>query len=122
MNWSEARIKGFIISVLRGGARRWPPKYETLKDAYVGKKENTRTKRKAMHYRCAGCGEEFPATEVEVDHILPVVDPLVGFVNWDTFINRLYCTKDNLQVLCKTCHKIKTKKEQDVKNHKSSKE
>lgn len=53
---------------------------------------------------------------MEVDHIKPVVDPQEGFVSWDEFINRLFCEKDNLQALCKTCHKIKTAKEKKKRN------
>jgi ribosomal protein L44E len=122
VNWTEARIKGFIIGVLRSGARRWPPKHEALKDAYVGKKENKKTKRKVMHYRCCICKEEFPSTFIEVDHKDPVVDPAVGFVDWNTFVSRLYCPKDNLQAICKTCHTKKTKEERDAKGKKAGKE
>lgn len=122
MEWTDGRVKGFIVGVLRAGARRWPPKFETLKEACVGKKENKKTKRMAMHYRCAGCKGEFPSSAVNVDHIDPVVDPLVGFVNWDTFITRLYCEKENLQCLCKDCHDKKTKEERNAKNHKGKKE
>lgn len=116
MNWSDGRIKGFIVSTLRGAMRRWPPKWEALADAYVGKKVNSKTKRASKHYKCAGCGEGFPQAQVEVDHKEPVVDPKTGFISWDIFISRLFCEKENLQVLCKDCHKIKTKKERNVKN------
>ena len=74
MDWTEGRRKSFITSVLRSGYRRWPPKYETLKEAQSGKKENVKTKRIAMHYKCNSCKEDFPAKEVQVDHIEPVVD------------------------------------------------
>jgi hypothetical protein len=40
-----------------------------------------------------------------------VVDVKVGFTSWDDFIERLYCGKENLQVLCKECHDKKTLKE-----------
>jgi 5-methylcytosine-specific restriction endonuclease McrA len=108
MDWTEGRKKSFITSVLRSGYRRWPPKYETLKEAQAGKKENAKTKRIAMHYTCNSCKEDFPAKEVQVDHIEPVVDSKQGFKTWDVFIDRLYCDKDNLQVLCKSCHSSKT--------------
>lgn len=48
---------------------------------------------------------------MQVDHIKPVVSPTKGFQSWDDFIDKLYCEKDNLQVLCKSCHKEKTLKE-----------
>jgi hypothetical protein len=40
-----------------------------------------------------------------------VVDPVVGFVSWDSFIENLYCPIENLQVLCKDCHNKKSLKE-----------
>lgn len=111
MSWTEGRFKSFIVSGLRGVYRRFPNKYETLKEAFVGKKENVKTKRQAAHYKCASCGEDYPASEVNVDHIDPVVDPVVGFVDWNTFIERLFCGKENLQVLCTECHTKKTNEE-----------
>jgi len=111
--WTPARKKAFIISVLRSGTRRWPPKYETLAAAKTEKKINPKTKRLAQHYRCARCLGEFTSTNVEVDHIQPVVDPEKGFKDWNTFIRRLFCDEKNLQVLCKPCHKIKTKEENE---------
>lgn len=88
--------------------RRWPPKWEVLKNARIGKKLNKKTGRKALHYRCAVCGKEFVQSRVQVDHILPIG----SCKTWDEFIEKLFCEKDNLQVLCKSCHKRKTKKEQ----------
>lgn len=120
--WTEGRIKGFIVSVLRAGARRWPPKFEALTDAFIGKKINEKTGRVAKHYRCASCGGEFTSSSIEVDHISPVVDPEIGFIDWNTFIDRLYCPKENLQVLCTTCHKEKTNEERKkTKGRKSGK-
>ena len=104
-NWTEGRFRSFVTSTIRSGFRRYPPKFEVLKEAAVGKKENKKSKRMAMHYECRSCKQHFVNTEVQVDHILPVVDPKEGFNNWDTFIERLFCTKENLQVLCKACHK-----------------
>jgi 5-methylcytosine-specific restriction endonuclease McrA len=115
MSWTEGRKRAFITAVLRSGMRRWPPKYETLNEGYIGTKENVKTKRLAKHYLCNCCGGQFPAKDVEVDHILPVVDPDVGFISWDVFIERLYCKMENLQLLCKECHKEKTKTERKAR-------
>ena len=110
-NWTEGRFNSFVTSTLRAGARRWQPKYETLNEAKTEKKVNPKTGRLAQHYRCASCKQEFTAKDVQVDHIKPVVDPKKGFTTWDDFIDRLFCEKKNLQVLCVGCHKEKTKKE-----------
>lgn len=111
MNWTEGRIKSFITSTIRAGFRRWPPKYEALKDAFIQKGINPKTGRTASLYRCAKCQEEFTQKNIQVDHINPVVDPKVGFINWDTFIDRLFCSKEGLQILCLECHKKKTNEE-----------
>lgn len=109
--WTEGRYRSFLVSILRSGMRRWPPKWRALKKASIGKKISTKSKRLAEHYVCAECKKEFTAKDVQVDHMLPVVDPKVGFISWDTYIDRLYCEEDNLQVLCLPCHKIKSKEE-----------
>ena len=114
--WTEGRFRAFITSTLRGGFRKYPPKYEVLKEALWGKKLNSKTGRQCIHYTCASCKLEYPAKEVNVDHINPVVCPKEGFIDWDTFVKRLFCSKDNLQVLCSKCHTKKTKQEREVRN------
>lgn len=109
--WTEARFKSFVTSALRAASRRWPPKYAALKASFVGKQVNAKTGKMAMHYKCAKCKKLFVAADVQVDHIKPVVDPKKGFVSWDDFINRIFCEIENLQTLCKPCHKVKTDKE-----------
>lgn len=106
--WTEARFRAFIISALRAYMKRFPPKWKALKAAMVGKKVNKRSGRLAEHYLCASCGGFFVARDVQVDHIDPVVSPEEGFQDWWTYMNRLYCEAENLQVLCKPCHKVKT--------------
>jgi hypothetical protein len=114
--WTEGRFRAFITSTLRGGFRKYPPKYEVLKAALWGKKLNSKTGRQCVHYTCASCKGEYPAKEVNVDHIDPVVCPKEGFIDWDTFIGRLFCPKENLQVLCSKCHTKKTKEERETRN------
>ena len=113
-NWTEGRFRSFITSTIRSGMRRWPPKWQALKDAYSGKLLNKKTKRLGYHYKCAGCEKDYPSSEVQVDHINPVVDPVIGFVSWDIYIDRIFCEVHNLQVLCKKCHTKKTKLEREA--------
>lgn len=74
---------------------------------------------------CAECKEEVPATiRVEglkrrlnnaiVDHIEPVVDPQEGFQGYSIYVERLFCEKANLQVLCHACHVKKCNEERAV--------
>ena len=110
--WTEARYTAFIKSALRKA--RWPVKYDVLKKAQVGKKINKASGRLAMHFECAECKGHFPQKLMAADHINPVVDPSVGFVDWNTFIDRLFIELEGYQALCKDCHTLKTNKEKDV--------
>lgn len=58
---------------------------------------------------CNACKLDFPQKEVEVDHIKEIGREK----SWDEFIEGLFCEQDNLQVLCKPCHKEKTLKEKN---------
>jgi 5-methylcytosine-specific restriction endonuclease McrA len=116
--WTEARFRAFIISALRAYMKRFPPKWKALKAASLGRLINKRSGRLAEHYRCAECLEPFVARDVQVDHINPVVDPAKGFEDWPTYMERLYCEADNLQVLCKPCHKDKTNAERKERKKK----
>lgn len=112
--WTEAKWRSFIVSLLRSGQRRWPPKQQAVKEAKAGKLINEATGRLAEHYKCVACGGLFPLKSVQADHIEPVIDPHVGFVSWDEYINRMYCEKDNYQILCKGCHSAKTAEERSI--------
>ena len=119
MQWTDGRRKSFIVSTLRSGFRRWPPKYETLNEACIGKRLNESSGREAKHYKCNNCHGEFPAKQIQIDHINPIVKPEQGFISWDEFIDNLFCQKENLQALCATCHKEKTKEERTKRKNAS---
>lgn len=109
--WTDGRKHGFIVNTLRYGSRKWPAKFHTLEEAKTEKRINPASGRMAQFYKCNACEKEYTNKDVEVDHIIPVVDPAVGFVDWNTFIERMFCDRVNYQVLCKPCHKKKTKEE-----------
>lgn len=109
--WTNAKFRGWIISLLRRGTMRWPPRNQCLANAKTKKKRNKKTNRLAQHYRCNGCKKEFPLREVCVDHIQPVVSTKEGFTDFDRYIERMYCSIEGLQVLCKTCHDEKSAEE-----------
>ena len=82
--------------------RREVPKYN---------KDGSRAKKDAVQYRCNVCQTYVGSTKVSVDHISPVVDVQQGFVDFNTFIQRLFCDATNLQVICDGCHNTKTQAE-----------
>lgn len=120
LEWTKARRHSFIVSALRAGTQRYPPKYLTLNEAKTEKKVNTKTNRIAQHFLCAECQNDFPSKEVQVDHKIPVIGK-EGFTTWDAYIESLFCGKENLQVLCTDCHDIKTKREREERKNERSK-
>lgn len=119
--WNENRVKNFIISLLRSGSRKWPPRSNVLNAAKTEKKINPKSKRLAQHYKCNACKKDFPLTQISVDHIEPVVDPATGFIDWNTYIQRMFVDEAFLQVLCDGCHTKKTNKERKQRKCKSQK-
>ena len=100
---TPAGFRSFIVSGLRQKSMYWKPASECKKAARVSKGK----------YRCAECKGIGPATikgfykngkprkinNAVVDHIRPVVDPRVGFTNWDIYITRMFCEISGFQLL-----------------------
>jgi 5-methylcytosine-specific restriction endonuclease McrA len=104
-------IQGWLIPKLRNIARMWPEKNKARDKAKVrveiGKFQNGNTEYRTM-FKCAGCGDNFSREESHTDHVEAVVDPATGFVDWNTYIERLFCDSSNLQILCISCHTSKS--------------
>lgn len=58
-------------------------------------------------YKCKACQNTFSPSEINVDHVEPVI-ATTGFTTWDDYINRLFCPADQMQILCKPCHSVKS--------------
>lgn len=89
--------EAIIRSALRMAWLRAPMRTQALKDA----------RRSRGVYMCAKCAGDFGPKKIAVDHIIPC-----GKLTMDTigeFAQKLFCQSDCLQVLCKPCHKIKTR-------------
>lgn len=115
IGWSDAKYRSWIVSLLRKGTLRYPPRNEVLREARTEKKINPSSGRLAQHYKCAECGGEFPMSMMVIDHIEPVVGK-EGFTTWDNYISRMFCPKENLQALCDNCHLVKSNKEKEQRN------
>ena len=95
--WTESRYWGFLRGLLRRGFQRFPNKYKAL----------ARSKKGRGEYECASCRGKYKSKEVSVDHIIPC-GSLKQWEDLAPFIKTLFCTTDNLQVLCKECHDYKS--------------
>lgn len=81
-------------------------------------KDGSRHKVDRAEYLCKTCGKwklSSKGSKVAVDHKVPVVDPIKGFVDMNTYFKRLFCDKSNLQVLCGECHRKKTNEERKLR-------
>lgn len=95
----------YIRSSLRRAWVRWPARLLTIQEAYSTTKTNKKTGRKAKHYQCAKCHKDFPLKEVVVHHLIPV-GSLTERSHIPGFVDRLFCPREHLVVLCKCCHKL----------------
>jgi 5-methylcytosine-specific restriction endonuclease McrA len=105
---SEAMYWTFIRSALRQKSRWWPPITQAKLEArriYKGV-----NKRQKYEYQCAHCKDWFMEKDINVDHIISAGALNCG-ADLEGFVGRLFCEKDNLQVLCEVCHNIKTQKD-----------
>lgn len=104
-NYTESEFWTMIRSALRQKSRWWKPIAickNNAKRKYKGK-----NKRQKYEFQCASCKDWFKGTDVAVDHINPV-GTLRKPEDLPDFVMNLFCELDNLQVLCSSCHKIKT--------------
>lgn len=98
-------LKAFLINALRRASYRWPGRYKAAKRSHIGRNE----------YYCESCGLILTKREGQMDHILPVVDPVHGWQDLDVFAERLYCTEWGWQRLCSPCHDVKTAAENAIR-------
>jgi len=126
--WNQTSV---IRGALRRGFARSPQvqevKYSKRREVPKYKKDGTLAKRPKVEYHCAECDGWYPSTGVAVDHIEPVIPVDGGFVDWNTFVERLFCSSENLQLVCSykkkdfdkfgkpSCHHIKTQIERTTR-------
>lgn len=88
-----------IIQEILAESRREVPRY---------KKDGSRHKKNAVQRQCQTCNEWVSSSKIAVDHIIPVISVEEGKTDWNSFIERLWCSKDNLARICHSCHDVKT--------------
>lgn len=108
MSMAMQNFRTWLIWQLRLISYKWPPRGKVLSAARIDRGK----------YECKKCKGIFGNKQISVDHVRPVVSPTKGFVDWDTYIERLFVGVEGLQVLCKSCHDEKTKKERKTRRKK----
>lgn len=101
------RDLNFIANAVRQ-AFRYSKKYaECIASARIETEDGVR-------YRCNQCGKLFKRKEIQVDHVKPISD-----ITGETILTRENVISivwdSEIQILDKSCHKIKTKAENDTR-------
>ena len=111
----DKKKKNFIINLLRAGTFKWKPRGEAKKryKVEVGKFKTGNPK---YGYYCQSCEEVFKSKDVKMDHIEAIVNPVTGFIGFDTYVERMFCTEDLFCCLCSDCHDEKTATEREYRN------
>ena len=94
-----------IVQIMMSENRRKVPRYN---------KDGSRHKVDAVEHLCNVCNQwrrSSKGSMVVIDHIDPVVDPETGFVDFNTYIARMWCDRSKLQKICGECHRKKTNEE-----------
>jgi hypothetical protein len=133
----DKKFKGKIINALRKLSFTYPPRNKVRKRQQIG----------PATFECEHCGiwiyegSRDIASQLEILDLEPPVDlikgkpnmdhlesvvPISGFKkgrwDWDEFINRMFCKESGFQLLCSSCHDIKTNLEDEMrKEHRQNK-
>jgi hypothetical protein len=127
-SWTGSYFRGLVRGALRRIYFRWPGRKVALDrvrvETFGVTKSGEPTKRPAVWYRCETCGTLGKAqvakgnpkgqVRVWVDHKDPVV-PLDRYPDWNEYVNRLFCSPDNFEILCDDCHHMKSQAERQIR-------
>ena len=111
---TEAAYWGSIRSALRRHFRYWKPMQAAKLDAR--RPNQSSNKRLKWEFKCNHCTKWFPDKDIQIDHVVPVgslrcKEDLAGFVERLT-------PEQGFQVLCTSCHQVKTNQEREAKKEK----
>lgn len=128
---NKVHLKNKIVVKMRQLSREWQP----IIDA-----ENS-AKRDKSTFECAGCGvyiytgdskKSFESLKEKYDNVIQGtlykdhIDPVIPIdrtqqsMTLDELSDRIFCEIDNIQILCKDCHDIKSKLENLDRKEKKS--
>lgn len=104
------------LALIKGALRRAFTRSELHKEvltASIVQHEDPKRPKVKTWCKCEGCGRPEAKSYMQVDHIVPVVkiEEVGCNIPIDVLVNRIWCEKELLQILCKTCHTIKTQGE-----------
>ncbi len=107
------REQSLIKGALRRVFGRSDLRQSIIKKNILTGYHDPKRKRVKFWVKCEECGGWEAKSNVQVDHIEPIIpiDKSFEEMTLDDVVNRLWCEESMLQLLCKPCHKMKTKAE-----------
>ncbi len=108
-----AKERGLLKGAIRRVFSRSETRRSVLAKATVQGYSDGSRPRVTKWCKCASCNKMEPAYLCQVDHIEPIVptNSSLEQMDWNTIVDNTFCIEDNLAVVCKPCHKLKTKAE-----------
>lgn len=102
----EKRLKNIILAGLGKAWMFWPVR--------AAVKRRCKDPNRPGWSICEVCHQS--RERLDTDHIIPCVDPFDGWVSWDEYIKRRFVfNEDQMQGICRDCHKIKSKAENKLR-------
>lgn len=112
-NPPNKREKGLLKGAMRRLFGRSDLRRSVIENAIIKGHKDPARKAVKFWVKCESCGQMEAKSNVQVDHRKPLVPVgrTLEDMTWDGVVDRLWCDASNLQILCKPCHKEKTKAE-----------
>lgn len=109
----SAKERGLVKGALRRVFSRSELRREVMAKAVLKGVTDPARPRVTKWAMCEICRKIEAAYKLQVDHLVPVIpiNSSLEDMTWDTIMERLWCEPENLQVVCLSCHKEKSKAE-----------
>ena len=110
----DKQKKAFTINVLRRGSYKWYGRWQAEKRSHLPELKK---------YYCEECGTICKKKDTQMDHIEPVIplNKTTEDTPLDEIADRMYCSPEGFQRLCKPCHADKTASEVGIRKEPRSK-
>ncbi len=111
-------------ALLKGALRRIFARsdlHKQIKTRAIIKHSDPKRKKVKTWVRCESCLKPEAISNTTVDHVIPLIPPDSSWeemtlqFSWEELISKIWCNIENLQLLCSTCHDLKTSLEREQK-------